>query len=243
MKKARALLFIASLALMAGALVYKVNRWNRDTRTADAVSRFMIAGTEENGNKRLFMEIGNQFIIKHPGFPDTLGYIKVNYRNMKPSPGGESATGDNVLVSVIARQPDFLSGLMKSKADGNWIDPMYGNVSFPDTGEIRFGLSYRPQRVPGRPEELWQRIYSKTGSGRNDFVIKCIPPISINSISEPKSCEMTFNLPIAANLSKSLSIVVDVDFDVDRLSDWKNIEKSISSFVGSRIVYDAVATK
>lgn len=243
MKKARALLFIASLALMVGAITYTINRRNREnTKTADGVSTFIIAGTEKNG-RRLFMKIDKKFLLREETFGDDLRIIKLNYKNLTPQPDEMSVAGDDVLVEVIGQMPDFLSGAMKSKADGNWIDPMYGNAAYPDSGEIRFGLSYRPQPVPGRPEDMWQRIYSKPGPHHSDFLIQCIPPISINSISAPEACTMIFNLPIAADLSKSLSLVVHVDFDVDRLSDWKNIEGATSSFLSSRIVYDAAAAK
>jgi len=111
------------------------------------------------------------------------------------------------------------------------------NERFQDTGLKRFGLSYRPDPVPSRPEELWKRVYMKPGVSGEDFLITCIPPIGPGSIIPPITCTMTFLVAQQEVFSmyggsqqlrpRRAGVQIRVNLAVEDLENWQEIEQAL----------------
>lgn len=102
---------------------------------------------------------------------------------------------------------------------------------YPDIGEIRFGLSYRPDPVPGRPESLWKRNYLKSGVSGEQFSIGCVPPIGPGSIIEPTECGMTLMFHEAVMNGRPAGIIVNASVPASRIEDWELIEAAMRKLV------------
>lgn len=102
---------------------------------------------------------------------------------------------------------------------------------YPDIGETRFGLSYRPDPVPGRPEELWKRNYLKPGISGEEFYIGCVPPIGSGSIIEPTECGMTMMLGRREMNGRPVAIMVNASIPASKMEDWKLIEAAMRKLI------------
>jgi hypothetical protein len=105
---------------------------------------------------------------------------------------------------------------------------------YQETGLKLFGLSYQPNPVLSRPEELWKRVYVKPGASGEDFLITCIPPIGPGSIIAPKTCTMTFlvaqrEVLVLYGGSQQLrprraGVQIRVNLAAEDLQNWQQIE-------------------
>lgn len=106
---------------------------------------------------------------------------------------------------------------------------------FEDIGLKRFGLSYRPMPVEGRPEELWKRVYTKLGVPNQEFSIACTPPIAPGSISAPKSCAMMIILKKSTWNDRPVGVIATAYLPVERLSEWEDVEAAIRAIFEGNI--------
>lgn len=106
---------------------------------------------------------------------------------------------------------------------------------YPDNGHTRFGLSYRPDPVPGRPEALWKRNYLKPGVSGEEFYIGCTPPIGPGSIIEPTECGMTMMLHRREMNGRPAGIMVNASVPASKIEDWKLIEAAMRKLVEPNI--------
>lgn len=106
---------------------------------------------------------------------------------------------------------------------------------FDDIGEMRFGLSYRPQPVPSRPEDLWKRIYVKPGVSGEDFLISCIPPMSPGAIDPPTECTMELMLAPKQIGSRRAGLSLKASVPAARLEDWRQIEETVVQLFAGRV--------
>lgn len=113
------------------------------------------------------------------------------------------------------------------------IRPVYER--YPDIGEMRFGLSYRPDPVPGRPESLWKRYYFKPGVSGEEFSIGCLPPIGPGSIIEPTVCGMTLMFPMPERNGRPAGIFVNASLPASRIEDWRLVEAAMRKLVAPNV--------
>ena len=148
-----------------------------------------------------------------------LTFKPIDYRTLEPvdshSPGAVGVT--TYRVTSTYRVGD--SGIMQD----------YDR--YLDIGEMRFGLSYRPDPVPDRPEPLWKRNYLKSGVSGEQFSIGCVPPIGPGSIIEPTECGMTLMFHEAVMNGRAAGIVVNASVPASRIEDWKLIEAAMRKLV------------
>ena len=102
---------------------------------------------------------------------------------------------------------------------------------YPDIGETRFGLSYRPDPVPGRPEALWKRNFLKPGVSGEEFYIGCTPPIGPGSMIEPTDCGMTMMFHPTEVNGRPAGIMVNASVPASKIEDWETIEAAIRNLV------------
>ena len=100
---------------------------------------------------------------------------------------------------------------------------------------MRFGLSYRPQPVPSRPEDLWKRIYMKPGVSGEEFYISCIPPMSPGAIDPPTSCTMNLRLAPKQIGTRRAGLILKASVPAARLEDWRQIEATVVRLFAGRV--------
>jgi hypothetical protein len=108
---------------------------------------------------------------------------------------------------------------------------------YPDIGETRFGLSYRPDAVPGRPEELWKRNYLRRGIPGEEFYIGCTPPVGPGSIVQPTECGMTIMLSSKEVTGRRAGIMVIASVPAAKIEDWVQVEAAIRTLLGPNVAW------
>lgn len=142
-------------------------------------------------------------------------FRQVNYRTGNPVEGVDTEDPDVISLSVRASP----------------YDPTGENYqqweAYPPGDEERFGLEYRPQIVPSRPEDHWKVGYFKQGVSGAVFHIWCWPESVGFSLAPQKWCVMEMNLNPTPIRDRVWSAEVFVRFKVERIKDWPSIESRV----------------
>jgi hypothetical protein len=220
-------LFILFCAL-GGIVIYKMSLEGRSYKDKGETLVLGIPDIADRARGLLSLKVKKDHIYY---FKDHMSYtLYVKYSTNQSTELPDSASS---LVSFSIQKFGYLDSLINPQQDFAYA--MYGEQTYPDRGLRKFGLSYRPQMMPDRAEELLQRIYVNVDKGKYKTLIKCIPPISINSISAPKSCEMLIDIN-SDRLYGDFSIVGEATVDEKRIGDWKVIETSVKNFFKNHVV-------
>ena len=176
-------------------------------------------------NLRIRVTLPNQYIRAagsdkaHRG----LTFKPINYLTLEPVEVHEPGAVGVTTYRLFPRYRVGDSGIMQAYE------------RYPDIGETRVGLSYRPDPVPGRPEALWKRNYLKPGVSGEDFYIGCTPPIGPGSIIEPTECGMTMMFHPTEINGRPAGIMVNASVPASKIEDWEKIEAAIRNLIGPNV--------
>ena len=148
-----------------------------------------------------------------------MSFKPINYHTLEPVDTHEPGAVGVSTYRIVPRYRVGDSGIMQSYE------------RYPDIGELRFGLSYRPAPVPGRPEALWKRNYLKPGVPGEEFYIGCTPPIGPGSIIEPTECGMTIMFHPTEMYGRPAGIRVNASVPASKLEDWELIEAAMRKLI------------
>lgn len=151
-------------------------------------------------------------------------FRQVNYRTGNPVEGADTEDADVISLSVRASTYDPTSEIFN------------GWEAYPLGNEERFGLEYRPQVVPGRPEDRWQVGFFKQGVSGEDFYIQCWPETPGFALAPQEWCGMEMNLNPTPIGDRVWSANVFVRFKMERLGDWPLIEKRVRSLLSDVVI-------
>ena len=151
--------------------------------------------------------------ISNGALPSGLHWL--NYRTGLPAPDGSGDDAD--LIRLDLRAGPYMKD---PEVFRQW-------QAFDEIGRTRFGLSYRPQIVPTRPEDHWRVGYFKPGVSGEDFHIRCSPETPGFSVAPQKWCRMEISLNSTEIGDRMWSAQVGALFRVERMDDWPEIEKRL----------------
>lgn len=160
-----------------------------------------------------------------------MSFKPIDYHTLEPVDAHEPGAVGVSTYRIVPRYRVGDSGIMQSYE------------RYPDIGELRFGLSYRPAPVPGRPEALWKRNYLKPGVSGEEFYIGCTPPIGPGSIIEPTECGMTMMLHRREMNGRPAGIIVNASVPASKIEDWKLIEAAMRKLVEPNVEWVLPADK
>ncbi len=222
-------IIFATMAIVFGFVVYNFSE---------------ISSYEEGGV--IFLPKENpvyRFNIENEYFVHRANLIVVDYkgghveRRLKEERSFNKSVKENnnlLLIGLRAEGGQYLDEQIVAfdtdESDLTWS--RWGEKVYPDTGLERYGLSYRPSVVPGRPEALWKRVYVKKNVERHEFIIACLPPIGPGSISPPETCGMNLMLDFGGGKD---SVLVKVSMAEGKIKDWRIIERFVKEFLKARV--------
>ncbi|WP_323800836.1 hypothetical protein [Parasphingorhabdus sp.] len=161
--------------------------------------------------------------------------VEIDYDGLLSSENDEYKLGDNIIIDFQLSDPNFIDDRIVQKRGGTYA--LYSEEVFPDSDQVKYGLSYRPQITHLRPEKFWKRIFVKKDVKKHDFLIRCIPPIAPGRIWEPDVCEMEMIFSPEGYGPHNDVFLVDLSFDAERLSDWRAIENTVISFLRGKLEF------
>lgn len=165
----------------------------------------------------------------------TLHPVEIDYDRLLSSENDGYRLDDNIIIDFQLSDPNFIDDQIVQKKGSTYA--LYNEEAFPDSGQLKYGLSHRPQITQLRPEKLWKRIYVKPGVKKHDFLIRCIPPIAPGRIWEPDTCEMEMIFSPEGHGSHNDVFLIGLSFDAKRLSDWRAIENTVISFLRGKLEF------
>ena len=190
--------------------------------SADEEAVFTIPATRNYADTlQIRLALPNQYIWAAGSDEAQRGskFKPIDYHTLEPVDVHEPGAAGISTYNVFPRYRGGDSGIMQPYE------------RYPDIGETRFGLSYRPAPVPGRPEALWKRNYLKPGVSGEEFYIGCTPPIGPGSIIEPTECGMTIMLHRTEMNGRPAGIIVNASVPATKIGDWKLIEAAVRKLV------------
>ena len=175
------------------------------------------------------LKIEEKYIQRSPYGMDQWQIQSINYKTLEPVPEGPSDNPDVMYINFSQYSRDVNDTFYIGRF------PLAGLIE-PGTGEPRYGLMYHPQKVKVRPELLWKSVYVKPDH-RDDFYIRCTPPMGPGSISEVRECGMWMTLFPKKQGTRIYFVDTIVWFNVHRMPDWKKIEAAATKLLKPRITY------
>ncbi len=223
---------ILSFGVITGVValgLYGILEWKAvpPQRNDNIAIRIFPDDSNNRESKRLKLSIPGKYIT-HDLFASLDGppVAAINYKTLAAGNVLPIKNPDIVLATVVISPPKFVGD------DDRFMAAPFGVnfESFKDSGQSRFGLSFRKYRVVDVESYPFSELYLKD-QNFHDFYMYC----GLHAVPAQDFCRIGKVLTGMKSQQSDTSIDLIIRFDKRRKSEWKLIERNISDFYQDKI--------